>query len=455
MTQVEKSSESKSLIEQLSETVQSVVNPPTTSAPVKINSCYNEHPSRRMKAAEWHGREDIRLIERPSPSITDDDDVIVRITNTTICGSDLHMYFNEVPGVDVLKKGDIMGHEAVGVIEEVGPNVKDRQVGQRVVISALIACGQCDYCKRQEFSHCDTTNPSSQMEKVYGHRTSGIFGYGRMTGGFAGLQTEYARIPFGSVNALVLPDSVSDEQGMSLSDILPTGWHGNELTNTQKGDTVVVWGCGPVGLCAQMCALARGASTVVAIDHVPSRLSQAKKLGSIPVNFEVDQDLYKIFDIIPGGPNCCIDCVGYRYTKSWIHWFQRRLKIESDSPEIINECIKVCKKGGRIALIGDYFATCNQLMIGAMMEKGLHISGGQLFCQKYWPKLVQLLQLGKLNPEIVYSHRFPFSEISQAYKIFSHQEDDCCKIVLKTEFGVEQEKKRGSAWPFGKHIQTE
>jgi len=451
MSQVEKKSSEPSLSQTAHEILQQTVIPQTESVKISTTPKYKEHPALKMKSAEWYGREDIRVKERAAPTITDPSDVIVKITSTTVCGSDLHMYYNQVPGVGVLVKGDILGHEGVGIIVEVGPEVKDRAIGDRVVIAAPIACGQCGYCKKKEYSLCDTTNPSTEMETLYGHRTAGLFGYGHLTGGYAGLQSEYARVPFASVNTLKLPPEITDDTAVTLSDVLCTGWHGNELIHVKEGDTVVVFGCGPVGLCAQMCALARGAKMVLGIDHTEARLALCEKIGSKPINYEKEKDIYNaVTSRIPGGPDCCIDCVGFRFEQSLSHWFQRKLRLETDSPEIVNCAINVCRKGGNIALIGDYFDVANGFKIGVFMEKGLTMAGGQVFVQKYWSHLLELIVKGKLNPDIIFSHRLPFEEIDKAYHMFSVHGDDSVKIILKTAAGIENDKKMGKETKFGK-----
>lgn len=427
---------------QLQRAFQDTVNViPNVSSKISCSTKYKESSLIRMKAAEWHGKESIKLVERPAPTITDDNDCIVRITSTTICGSDLHMYFHQLPGGTMaMHSGDIMGHEAVGIVTEVGPSVKKVKVGDRVVISALISCGECSYCKDEKYSSCDTTNPSKLQENLYGHRTTGIFGYSHFCGGYAGLQAEYARVPFADVNTLKITNSsLRDEQILPLSDILCTGFHGNELAQVSEGKTVVVWGCGPVGLMAQYMALFRKAQLVIGIDNHPYRLELARKLGSRTINFDEVNVTDEIRRIIPDGPDCCIDCVGYRFPKTWNQWLQQKLHLATDAIDIVRECIFVCKKGGNVGLIGDYFDVANAFPIGAFMEKGLTMSGGQLYCQKYWKNLLHLVEKGELDPSFVFTHTMKLDEIEKAYDIFAHVKDDCVKVILKTDFGLEQE----------------
>jgi len=415
---------------------------PDASSKITCSTKYKEDPNLKMKAAEWHGKEDIRLTERLAPTITDDNDCIVRITSTTICGSDLHMYFHQIPGGSVaMHSGDIMGHEAVGIVYKVGPSIQNVKVGDRVIISAPISCGQCSYCKEGKFSLCDTTNPSLLQEKLYGHRTAGLFGYSHFCGGYGGLQAEYARVPFGDVNLLKVNNfQLRDDQILPLSDILCTGFHANELANVQAGKNVVVWGCGPVGLMAQLIALHRKAKIVVAIDNHPHRLAISSKLGAITINFDEVNVLDEIRKLIPNGPDCCLDCVGFRFPKSWNQWIQQKvLHASSDAIDIVRECIFACKKGGNISLIGDYFDLANSFPIGAFMEKGLTMSGGQLYCQKYWTYLLSLIEKGEIDPSFIFSHSMDFEDIKQAYDIFANVKDNCLIIILKTQFGKQQE----------------
>jgi len=320
---------------------------PDADSKIECSTKYKEHPSLVMKAAEWHGKESIKVVSRPAPTITDDEDCIVRITSTTVCGSDLHMYFHQIPGgTKAMHTGDIMGHEGVGIVTEVGPAVKKVKVGDRVVVSAVISCGQCSYCKAGKFSSCDRTNPSKLQEDLYGHRTAGLFGYSHFCGGYGGLQAEYARVPIADVNTLVITnDKLRDDQILPLSDIICTGFHGNELANVSEGKTVVVWGCGPVGIMAQYIALHRKAQLVIGIDNHPERLELARKLGARTINFDEVDVVEEIRKIIPDGPDCCIDCVGFRFPKSWNQWIQQKLHVATDAIDIVRECIFVCKKG--------------------------------------------------------------------------------------------------------------
>ena len=292
-------------------------------------------------------------------------------------------YYNQVPGAKPMQAGDIMGHEFMGVVDKVGANVTRVKPGDRVVVSAPISCGSCEFCKKQQYSLCDTTNPSGQQELTYGHRLSGVFGYSHLTGGIAGGQAEYARVPFADVNLLVVPDSLDDDQVVGLSDILPTGYHGTALAEVDSSKSVAIWGCGPVGLMGILCcARIHKAKQIIAIDRLPERLELARQFGATHIiNYEEQDTLKTIQEICPMGPDCGIDYVGFRYPKTWTSWLERNLHIESDSCDVAAEVIYATKKGGNVALIGDYFLTTNHYPIGAMMEKALTVRGGQLYCQ--------------------------------------------------------------------------
>jgi len=394
------------------------------------------HP---MLALEWHGHKTVKMAMRASPLITDPNDVIVRITSTTICGSDMHMYVNEVPGVSVMKAGDIMGHECMGVIEAVGPAVTQRKVGDRVVVSAPISCGSCSYCKEGRFSLCDTTNPSGQQEFLYGHRLAGILGYSHVTGGYSGGQAERVRVPFGDVNTLPVPSDLKDSQVLLLSDVACTGYHGTQLAEVREGDDVVVWGAGPVGMMAAYLSLRlKKAKRVIIIDNLPYRLEMARKLGLEPLNFEEALDgsvVKEIFKRMPGGPDRTIECVGFRFPRSWLHKFMRATKMESDSPEIIRQMVFVTKKGGNMAIIGDYFADANQFPLGQLMEKAITFRGGQLYCQAYWQHLLEKIADGTLDLRPWITHQAPLRDAVEAYKLFDDKDDQMMKCQLVTEFG--------------------
>jgi threonine dehydrogenase-like Zn-dependent dehydrogenase len=399
-----------------------------------------QHPkpdlSGSMQVLAWYGKKDVRLVERHRPAITEPTDAIIKITTTTICGSDLHLYNNEIPE---MKTGDILGHEAVGVVWDIGSEVTSLKKGQRVVISAIIAEGHCDYCERQEYSLCDKTNPSGVLEKSYGHRTAGIFGYSHLLGGYDGLQADYARVPFADLNCLPIPDNVSDEQAIMLSDIACTGFHATELGSVSEGQTVCVWGAGPVGLMAAAWAKFRGASPIFIVDSVPERLHlAAQKIGAIPINFKKENVLERLRELAPNGPDVAIDATGFDYAKSWTHTIQRKLYLETDAIDAVHEAIMAVRKGGVVSVVGDYVGFCNGFPIGAFMEKGLTMRGGQVFVQRYWKDLMGLIQNGKFDPTFVISHRLPLDQGPSAYSIFDKKQDGAVKILLATQTAKEE-----------------
>jgi len=389
-------------------------------------------PVHKMQALEWHGNKDVRVVTRPRPMITDPDDAIIHITTTTVCGSDLHLYHNEFAG---LEQGDVLGHECMGIVEAVGENVKDLKVGTRVVVSAVIADGKCYFCKKKQYSLCDTTNPNNALEGTYGCRLSGIFGYSHLLGGFDGGQAEYIRVPYAEINCLPVPSSLPDEKVLFLSDIACTGWHANELSEVSEGDTVAVWGCGPVGLMAAAWAKFRGAERVISIDTIPYRLQLAKKhLGVEVINATETDVVKKLHELIPGGPSVCIEAVGFRYAQGVLHAAQRSLRLETDTPEILTQAILACRKGGRLACVGDYYSLANNFPIGALMEKFITFRGSQVFVQKYWKELLGYIESGRFDPTFVVTHTLPFEQMAHAYKMFDEKADNCLKILVKTNY---------------------
>jgi threonine dehydrogenase-like Zn-dependent dehydrogenase len=406
---------------------------PKTETPLSTTVDPLKSSTQKMLACQWYGKEDVRVIESSKPLITQPKDCVVRVTTASICGSDLHLYYNKVPGVAVNQRGDILGHESMGIVESVGPEVQNLKVGDRVVVSCVVACGSCFYCQNKMFSCCDTTNPSGQMEKQYGHRTGALFGYSHLTGGYDGGQAEYIRVPFADLNCLKVPDRLTDEQVIFLSDVLCTGWHGCELAEVSQDQTVAVWGCGPVGLaCIAWCRF-RGAKQIIAIDDCRYRLDVAKtRLGACIINFKEVEDVTKaISNMCPGGPDACIDCAGFRFPTSFLHKVEQKLGMETDALDIINQMVLSCRKAGKIALIGDYFGSGNHFPIGAMMEKGLTMRGGQVFVQKYWQELLSYIESGKFDPTFMITHTYPLEQAAEAYRKFAHQEDNCIKVLLK------------------------
>lgn len=344
-------------------------------------TAYKPHPSEKMKAALWTGTKSIELGEVAKPTITAPKDAIVHITHCTICGSDLHMYAGDMN--KVMQKGLIMGHEAIGIVDEVGPEVKNLKPGDRVIILPVIACGECFYCKRKEFSLCDRTNPSQEMEHMYGHRLSGIFGYSMVTGGYPGDQAEYCRVPNADLTCVKAPMDVDAKKLVGLADVTPTAWHGCELAEVGEGDVVGVWGCGAVGLSIQRLAKFRGARKVYAVDRDANRLRIAESFGMIPVNVNEHRDPADyILSLEPHGLDRGIEASGFRSTNSAAHATMRALGAEGDSSDTVSAVIKATRKGGNVALIGDFFYKTNNFPIGMLMEKAITLRGGQLYAEK-------------------------------------------------------------------------
>jgi len=390
----------------------------------------NYDKDHKMTVLQFNGKKDVKVGEAPIPLVTLPHDAIIKVTASTVCGSDLHLYHDLVPG---LTKGYILGHESVGIVSSVGPGVKSFAPGDRVVISAVVACGQCEYCQRKEWSCCDVTNsPNSTQEKLYGHHTGALLGYSETFGGYDGCQAEFVRVPFADVNLFPIPSEITDKQALCIADIACTGFHGNELADVQSGDNVVIFGCGPVGLMAQMWAKYRGAN-VIAIDVDEQRLKFATtNFGSVTIKNDVSEDdlVAAVHKIFPGGPNKVIDCVGFRFPESTLHKVASKVGLETDSPNIINAAIKMTKKNGRITLIGDYVGYANQFNIGALMEKHLTMNGGQLWPHNYYKKIFEALGSGKVDPTVVFTHTYPLSKGDQAYKDMDEHKDGLIKPLV-------------------------
>ncbi|KAF6806773.1 alcohol dehydrogenase GroES-like domain-containing protein [Colletotrichum sojae] len=391
-----------------------------------------------MKAAVFQGTRSILIEEVPKPMLTAPRDAIVRVTHCTICGSDLHMYSGALN--KAVKKGDIMGHEAIGIVEEVGPDVEKIVPGDRVIILPIIACGDCFYCKRKEYSLCDATNPSKEMEELYGHRLSGIFGYSHLTGGYPGNQAEWCRVPNADLTCVKAPHDVDPKKLLGLADVTPTAWHGCELAQVGEGDVVGVWGCGAVGLSIQRLAKLRGAKTVYAMDHDIRRLQLAKVAGMVPVNVADKNDVAgHILSVEALGLDRGIEASGFRSAQSLAHKGMRALKVETDSCETVSDCIKATRKGGNVALIGDFFFYTNRFPIGMLMEKTITLRGGQLMAQKYHPFLLDMVLEGKYDPSWMFTHEANLEDIDKWYGYFDrHSVPGGLKVLLTTEFGRTQ-----------------
>ncbi|KAI9817702.1 MAG: hypothetical protein M1832_004596 [Thelocarpon impressellum] len=402
--------------------------------PTAVSSEYRERPEGSMLALRWYGNQDVRVEEVAIPAITDPEDVVVKVTGSTVCGSDLHLYHREILQ---LQKGDILGHEWMGVVDQVGPGVSKVKKGDRVVASFQIACGKCSFCQSGLSSMCDQTNSSKLQEKMYGKPFAGLFGYSHFAGGFAGGQAEYVRCPFADVNLLKVPDAIPDEKALFLSDIIPTAYHSTVCAEVGEGKSVAIWGLGPVGLYAAKWAKLAGARRVICIDSVPERLAMAKdRLGCEIIDFTVKTDVVAaIYELEPEGVDCAIDAAAFRYTKGVLHTVQRAVGFETDSAEVVNEALRATRKFGHISLVADYAATTNGFLIGALMEKGITLRGtGQTPVQRYWPQLLAKVESGEFDPTIILSHRFPLEEFAELYAAFDRKELGIMKTFVQTRF---------------------
>lgn len=388
-----------------------------------------------MKANCWMGKRDVQVQQVPDPKILNQQDVIVKVTSTAICGSDLHLYNGFVP---TMESGDILGHEFMGEVVETGRDVRNLQKGDRVVVPFPIACGRCFSCKRQMFSLCENSNPNAWMaEKLWGHSPAGLFGYSHLLGGYAGGQAEYARVPFADVGPIKIPDGLTDEQVLFLSDIFPTGYMGAEMCNIQPGDTIAVWGCGPVGQFAIKSAFLLEAERVIAIDRFAPRLRMAReKAGAETLNYEEVDVLEALREITGGrGPDACIDAVGLEaHTPGIVHAYDRAkqaLMLETDRPIALRQAIMACRNGGTISVIGVYGGFIDKFPMGAVMNRSLTIKTGQTHVQRYLRPLLQRIQNGEIDPGFVVTHRLPLDEAPEGFAMFLKKQDDCIKIVLK------------------------
>lgn len=388
-----------------------------------------------MKAACWYGANDVRVETVPEPKILNPRDAIVKVSSSTICGSDLHIYDGYIP---TMQKGDILGHEFMGEVVEVGSAVKQLQKGDRVVVSSIIGCGQCHYCTQQMWSLCDNSNPNSGIEeKIFGFGTSGIFGYSHAFGGYAGSFAEYIRVPFADFGAIKVPQGIPDEKLLPLSDAFPTGYMGADLCNIQPGDTVAVWGCGPVGQFAMLSAYMLGAERVIGIDRFPERLQLASDFAKAEtINYE-EVDAGEALKEMTGGqgPDACIDAVGLEAhgmgVGGLIDEAKQAVRLETGRPHVLRQMIVACRKGGTLSIMGVYAGFIDKLPIGAFMNKSLTVKMGQMFGQKYMPMLRDRVLSGEVDPSRVFTHHLPLAEAKQGFELFKHKKDNCIKVLLK------------------------
>lgn len=388
-----------------------------------------------MKAVCWHGANDVRVETVPDPKILNPHDAILKITATTICGSDLHIYDGYIP---TMKPGDIIGHEFMGEVVEVGREVKKLKLGDRVVVSSIIGCGECFHCKRQSWSLCDNSNPNGWMqEPLYGFGTAGIFGYSHLFGGYAGSQAEYIRIPFADHGAVKVPDGITDAQALPISDAFPTGYMGADMCDIQPGDVIAVWGCGPVGQFAIRSAYMLGAERVIAIDRVPERLRMAKEQsGAEVINYE-EVDAGEALKELTGGrgPDACIDAVGLEAHGMGLEGFydeaKQAVRLETDRPTVLRQMMVACRKGGTLSIMGVYGGFVDKMPMGAAFNKGLNFRMGQMHGQKYMPMLVDRVLNGEIDPSFVFTHELPLEETKRGYELFKHKKDNCIKVLLR------------------------
>lgn len=387
-----------------------------------------------MKATCWMGANDIQVLSVPDPQILNEGDTIVRVTSTAICGSDLHLYNGFIP---TMMKGDILGHEFMGEVVEVGRGVRTLQVGDRVVVPFPIACGHCRACEEGLYSLCENSNPNAFMaEKVFGHSPAGIFGYSHMMGGFAGGQAEYARVPFADVGPIKVPEDLTDEQALFLSDIFPTGYMGADLCDLKGGEVVAVWGAGPVGQFAVKSAFLLGAERVIAIDRFDYRLRMAERSGAETLNYEEVSVMEALEEMTGGrGPDACIDAVGmeahghpavYAYDRA-----KQAVRAQTDRPTALREAILACKNGGTVSVMGVYGGFIDTFPMGAVVNRALTIRSGQCHVQRYMRPLLERIQKGEIDPSFVVTHRLGLDDAARGYEMFRDKTDDCVKVVLK------------------------
>ncbi|ULK98471.1 zinc-dependent alcohol dehydrogenase [Bradyrhizobium sp. I71] len=390
-----------------------------------------------MKALVWHGKEDIRCDTVTDPEIQDPRDAIIKVTSCAICGSDLHLFHNFIPG---MLPGDIMGHETMGEVVEVGSDVDGKlKKGDRIVVPFTIICGECDQCKRGNFSVCETTNRKRHLaDKVFGHATAGLFGYTHLTGGYPGGQAEYLRVPFADATHIKVPAGIPDEQLLFLSDIFPTGWQAAVQCDIEPTDTVAIWGCGPVGQMAIRSAILLGANQVIAIDCLPERLSMAEAGGATTINFETESVLERLKELTDGkGPEKCIDCVGMEshvmasLPDALLDRAKQMVMAESDRPHVLREMIYVCRPGGIISVPGVYSGLSDMLPMGAFMNKGLTMRTGQTHVNRWTDDLLRRIEEGEIDPSFVITHTVPLSQGPEMYQVFRDKRDSCVKVVLK------------------------
>ncbi|KAK7429055.1 hypothetical protein QQZ08_004462 [Neonectria magnoliae] len=400
-----------------------------------------------MKALAWMGKNKVQMVDAPKPKILEDGDVILKVTGSTVCGSDLHLLHGTVIQ---LAEGDILGHEFCGVVEQVGPGVTSVQIGKRYVASFQIACGNCFFCKQKLSSQCEKTNSNSAAKAMYGGRTAGMFGYSHFTGGFAGGQAEYVRVPLGDVNLLEIPNDVPDEKALFLSDVLCTSYNAVKDTAVYPGDEIAIFGAGPIGQMAGIFAIGEGATKIIFVDTEP-RLSFIQKNWPTEHNDKLhlidfkklshgvttkETVVSKLKDLCGGrGPDAAIECAAGEYAKGWVHWLEISLGAETDTSEIINEMIEGVRNYGRCGVTGVYVGYTNHFNVGSLMQRGIRLIGnGQAPVHKYWNELLAMIQSGQLDPMQMVSHRVRLEDLDEVYYKFDAKEDGIQKVFVETKF---------------------
>jgi threonine dehydrogenase-like Zn-dependent dehydrogenase len=389
-----------------------------------------------MRANVWSGRNTVQVENVPDPQILNDRDAIVQISSTAICGSDLHLYDGYMP---TMKQGDILGHEFMGTVTDVGSAVSNLKRGDRVVVPFPIACGGCNACAKGLFSCCENSNPNAPLaEKMMGHPVAGIFGYSHLTGGYAGGQAEAARVPFADVGPIKIESDLPDEAVLPLSDALPTGWMGAEMANIQDGDVVAVWGAGPVGLYAALGAKALGAARVILIDRIEYRLKLARDtLGVETLNYELTSTLETLNEMTAGrGPDVCIEAVGMEahHGHAAVHAYDRvkqATRMETERPHAVREAIMACGNGGTVSILGVYAGLMDKFPLGSLMNRSLTVKTGQCHVHRYMRPLLERIERGEFDPSFVFSHAMSLEDAPKGYETFKHKQDCCTKVVLK------------------------
>jgi threonine dehydrogenase-like Zn-dependent dehydrogenase len=388
-----------------------------------------------MRAVSWAGKDKVTVSNAPDPEILNPHDAIVRVTLTAICGSDLHIYGGNIPA---MKQGDVLGHEFMGEVVDVGSAVQNLNIGDRVVVPFAIACGHCFYCKRELYSACDNTNPNAWLPQfLYGGESgAGLFGYSHIYGGYPGGQAEYVRVPFADVGPVKIPEGIPDEQVLFLSDIFPTGYMAAENCQIQPGDTVAVWGCGPVGLFAIESAFMLGAERVFAIDRIPERLQMAANCGAETIDYEFVDPLAVLKELTGSrGPDSCIDAVGMESHGTTVGALYDRVKhklmLETDRANTLRQAIVACRKGGTVSIPGVYGGFVDKFPIGSAFAKGLTLKMGQTHVHKYMKPLLKRIENGEIDPSFIITHRLDLERADDGYQMFKHKEDECVKVVMK------------------------